>query len=175
MAVLVVLLAPISGRIVGRSGTRWPMVVAGAATAATGVCLAQLTPTTPLIALLGIYLLFGVGQGMINPPITNSAVSGMPPSMAGVAASVASTSRQTGTALGVAVSGVITGAALAQGAGPFTEASHHVWWILAGIGVLITGLGVLTNTGSALRSAERAAALFDAVDRVPAVARAVPR
>lgn len=175
VAVLVVLLAPISGRIVGRLGTRRPMVVAGTATAAAGVGLAQLTPTTPLPALLGIYLLFGIGQGMINPPITNSAVSGMPPSMAGVAASVASTSRQTGTALGVAVSGAIVGAALAQGAGPFTEASHHVWWILAGIGVTIAALGVLTNTAPALRSAERAAALFDAVDRVPATVRSVAR
>ncbi len=171
VAVLVVLLAPISGRVVGRWGTRWPMVVAGTATAAAGVCLAQLTPTTPLPALLGTYLLFGIGQGLINPPITNSAVSGMPPSMAGVAASVASTSRQTGTALGVAVSGALVGAALAQGSGPFTEASRHVWWIMTGIGVTIAAMGVLTNTARALRSAERATALFDSVDHVPAPVR----
>lgn len=171
VAVLIVVLAPISGRIVGRWGTRWPMVVAGVATAASGVWLAQLTPTTPPSVLLGGYALFGIGVGMINPPITNSAVSGMPPSMAGVAASVASTSRQTGTALGVAVSGAIVGSALAQGPGPFTEASRQVWWMLAGIGVTIAALGVLTSTRRAQHTADRAAALFDDIDRVPATAR----
>ena len=42
-----------------------------------------------------------VGFGMMNAPITNTAVSGMPTSQAGVAAAVASTSRQVGSALGV--------------------------------------------------------------------------
>ena len=52
--------------------------------------------------MVAIYLLFGIGIGTINPPITNSAVSGMPISMTGVAASLASVGRQTGTTLGVA-------------------------------------------------------------------------
>jgi len=82
--------------------------------ALAGLSFTWLTPHTPLIALLGVYVLFGLGQGTINPPITNSAVSGMPRSMAGVAASVASTSRQTGVTLGVAVSGSLVGATLAQ-------------------------------------------------------------
>ena len=39
-------------------------------------------PPTPLPALLGVYLLFGIGLGTTNRPITTSAVSGMPVSMA---------------------------------------------------------------------------------------------
>src|SRR5262249_836081 len=63
-----------------------------------------------------------------TPPITNPAVSGMPASMAGVAASLASAGRQTGTALGVAISGTIVGSALAHGGVAFTGAAHSVWW-----------------------------------------------
>ncbi|HTK61248.1 MAG TPA: MFS transporter [Pseudonocardia sp.] len=165
VALLIVVLAPISGRIVGKLGTRLPMVVAGTAMAAAGLALTWLTPTTSLVTLLGIYVLFGVGQGMVNPPITNSAVSGMPASMAGVAASVASTSRQAGITLGVAVSGSIVGTSLAQSATAFTTASHTVWWLTSVLGVLIVGLGLLTTNAAALESARRAAALFEGVDR----------
>jgi hypothetical protein len=48
----------------------------------------------PLPAVLAIYLLFGIFLGAVNPPITtNTAVSGMPRSMAGVAAATASVGR----------------------------------------------------------------------------------
>ena len=60
-------------------------------------------------ALLPAYFLFGIGFGMVNPPITNTAVMGMPEAQAGVAAAVASTSRQVGQTLGVAVAGAIAG------------------------------------------------------------------
>ena len=46
---------------------------------------------------------------MVNPPITNTAIVGMPAAQAGVAAAVASTSRQVGQTLGVAISGAIAG------------------------------------------------------------------
>jgi MFS family permease len=158
VAVLVVLLAPIAARIVGQIGPRVPMVIAGTAMAASGLlALTFLTPTTPVIALLSIYLLVGVGQGMINPPITNSAVSGMPASMAGVAASVASTSRQTGMTLGVAVSGSIVGSTLAEGGIAFTTATHAISWLLFALGLLVVGLGLLTTGRWALGTARLAA------------------
>jgi hypothetical protein len=89
----------------------------------------------------------------------------MPASRAGVAASVASTSRQAGITLGVAVSGSIVGTSLAQSATAFTTASHMVWWLTSVLGVLIVGLGLLTTNAAALESARRAAALFEGVDR----------
>ena len=100
-------------------------------------------PPTPLPALLSVYRLFGIGLGTTNPPITTSAVSGMPVSMAGVAASVACTSRQAGTTLGVAVSGSAAGAAMARGGPAITEAIHTVWWIVAGLGLVIFALGLI--------------------------------
>jgi hypothetical protein len=55
------------------------------------------------------YVILGAGFGLVSPPISNAAVSGMPRSQAGVAAAVASTSRQIGAILGVAVTGSFVG------------------------------------------------------------------
>lgn len=173
VAVLVMALSPINGRIVGARGPKVPLVVAGIALALAALGLTQLTPTTPLAALFGIYLILGIGQGSINPPITNSAVSGMPGSMAGVAASVASTSRQVGVTLGVAISGSIVGVAAAERGAAFTSASHVVWYVVIGLGLAVAWLGFFATSRRALETARRAAALFDDVDR-PSVT-AAPR
>jgi EmrB/QacA subfamily drug resistance transporter len=161
---MIVVLAPLTGRLVGRRGPRLPLVVSGAALALGGGASIWLGPATPLPAVLAVYLLFGIAVGTINPPITNSAVSGMPASMAGVAASLASAGRQTGTTLGVAISGTIVGSALARGGMAFTSAEHGVWWTVLGLGVGILVLALLSTGRWALDTAARAAALFDGVD-----------
>ena len=84
--------------------------------------------------LIVSYLLFGLGFGSINPPITNTAVSGMPPSQAGVAAAVASTSRQIGQTLGVAVLGALAGGGVGAIGPSFSSATHVSWWIVVGLG-----------------------------------------
>jgi EmrB/QacA subfamily drug resistance transporter len=162
---MIVVLSPLTGRLVGGRGPRLPLVVSGAALALGGGASLWLGPTTPLPAVLAVYLLFGVAVGTINPPITNTAVSGMPASMAGVAASLASAGRQTGTALGVAISGSIVGSALARGGTAFTSAAHGVWWLVLGLGLGIGILGLLSTGRWALGTAGRAAALFEGVDR----------
>ena len=124
---LIVVLSPLTGRLVGARGPRLPLVVSGAALALAGGASLWLAPATPLPAVLAIYLLFGIFQGTINPPITNTAVSGMPASMAGVAASLVSTGRQIGITLGIAISGTIVGSTLARGGTAYTNAEHSVW------------------------------------------------
>ncbi len=165
VGVLVVVLSPFTGRLVGARGPRQPLVVAGAALALGGGASIWLGPATPLPAVLAIYVLFGIFLGTVNPPITNTAVSGMPRSMAGVAASLASAGRQTGTTLGVAISGTIVGSALARGGTAYTSAEHEVWWLVVGLGVGILVLGLLSTGCRALGSAQRTAALFDAGER----------
>ena len=124
VGVLVVVLSPLTGRIVGTRGPRLPLAVAGIALALGGGTSLWIGPATPLPAVLAIYLLFGIFLGTVNPPITNTAVSGMPISMAGVAASLASAGRHTGTTLGVAIAGTIVGSA--GGGAAFTTAEHPV-------------------------------------------------
>jgi EmrB/QacA subfamily drug resistance transporter len=160
VGMLIVVLSPLTGRLVGARGPRLPLVVAGAALALGGGASIWLGPATPLPAVLAIYLLFGIFLGTVNPPITNTAVSGMPRSMAGVAGSLASAGRQTGTTLGVAIAGTIVGSALSRGGMAFTSAEHGVWWLVLGLGVGILGLGLLSTGRWALGSAKRAAALF---------------
>jgi hypothetical protein len=126
VGVLIVVLSPVTGWLVGTRGPRLPLVVAGAALALGGAASLWLEPATPLPAVLAIYPLFGIFLGTVNPPITNTAVSGMPRSMAGVAAAMASVGRQTGTTLGVAIAGTIMGSTLSRGGTEFTSAAHGV-------------------------------------------------
>ncbi|MER5640413.1 MFS transporter [Kitasatospora sp. NPDC002227] len=159
MAVMTVAFAPLSGRIVGSRGPRIPLLVAGVSMAAGGLLLTGLTAATPTWQLLTAYTVFGLGFGMLNSPITNTAVSGMPRSQAGVAAAVASTSRQVGQSLGVAVVGsVVTSAVHGPLSTGFAAASHAGWWITTGCGGAVFVLGILTTGRWALRTAERAAA-----------------
>jgi EmrB/QacA subfamily drug resistance transporter len=158
LAVVIGLCAPLSGRIVARWGTRLPLVVSGVGTIAGGLMLTGLTPTTSVGWLMAAYVILGIGFGMVNPPITTAAVSGMPLAQAGVAAAVASTSRQIGVTLGVAVVGSVVASALH---GPlragFTQASHAGWWIIAGCGAAVLLIGLLTSGRWARATATRTA------------------
>jgi MFS family permease len=161
MAAMILIFAPVSGRIVGRSGTRGPIVVAAAAIVAGAAMLTQLSPTTPTGYLIVSYVLFGIGMGLVNPPITNTAVSGMPPAQAGVAAAVASTSRQVGMTLGVAILGAVSGGTLGAAIGPaFATATHAGWWIVVGLGLAIGLLGAVTGGAWARETARRTAERF---------------
>ena len=70
----------------GQRGTRLPLVIGGLGIAAAGFLLLGLDASTPLALVIAAYVVFGLGFGMINAPITNTAVSGMPLAQAGVAA-----------------------------------------------------------------------------------------
>ncbi|GAB3162548.1 MFS transporter [Amycolatopsis stemonae] len=160
VGVLVLVLSPRTGRLVGTRGPRLPLVVAGAALALGGAASAWLGPATPLPAVLAVYVLFGIFLGTVNPPITNTAVSGMPRSMAGVAGSLASAGRQTGTTLGVAIAGTIAGTGTGTAAG--------VWWLVAALGAGVLALALLSTGDRAAVTARRAAALFTELEAGPA-------
>jgi EmrB/QacA subfamily drug resistance transporter len=153
MAAMTALFSPIAGRMVGLRGPRVPLIIAGIGIATCGLLLTTLTASTPIWFLLMTYVIFGIGFGMLNPPITNAAVSGMPRSQAGVAAAIASTSRQVGASLGVAVLGsVVTGRIVGSFASGFAAASHLGWYIMAGGGVAVLGLAFVTTSGWARRT-----------------------
>lgn len=163
MAVMTAVLAPFSGRIVGTRGARLPLVVGGAAIAVSGGLLLTLDVATPLPLVVAAYVAFGVGFGLINAPITNTAVSGMPVAQAGVAAGVASTSRQVGTALGVAVLGSLVSAQLgASGVAGFAAAARPAWAVVIGCGLLVLVLGLASTTPWAQETARRTAERFAA-------------
>ncbi|MEA2481819.1 MAG: hypothetical protein QOJ07_3741 [Thermoleophilaceae bacterium] len=158
IALMTVILSPISGRMVGRSGPRRPLVIAGIASSVACSMLVDIGPGTPLAWLVAAYAVFGIGVGFVNAPITNAAVSGMPREQAGVAAAVATTSRQFGQAIGVAIVGAIvaSGAGSSTGAG-LSAATHPAWWTLASLGATVLVLGLLATGSRATESARRTA------------------
>lgn len=166
MAVPTFLCAPLSGRLVGSRGPRLSLLIAGCAMTASAVLFAAFEAETSNVTLFLGYVLFGVGFGFVNAPITNTAVSGMPRAQAGVAAAVASTSRQLGQTLGVAV----IGAVLASGVGSssykdaFVSAARPGWWIIAACGLVVLVVGALTSGRWARRTAERAAERLESAE-----------
>jgi EmrB/QacA subfamily drug resistance transporter len=182
MAAMTAICSPLSGRIVGGRGPRLPLIVAGLALTASALTLTRLGDHTSTGSLVVSYLLFGLGFGLVNAPITNTAMAGMPRTQAGVAAAVASTSRQVGQSVGVAVIGSAVVSALV---GPlrlgFAQASHVGWWLIAGCGAAVLGVGLVTTGRWARRTAEGVAAEFrpDGADPetppgTPATTPAVP-
>ncbi len=154
MAAAMLVASPVSGRILASRGTRLPLVIGSLALIASGLLLTTITSTTSDLLLFVAYLLFGTGTGLINPPITNTAITGMPPSQAGVAAAVASTSRQVGATLGVAVLGALAGGDMIKQLGPsFATATHTSWWVVVGIGCVLLVGAFVTTTPWALRTA----------------------
>jgi EmrB/QacA subfamily drug resistance transporter len=157
-AAMMIVFAPISGRLTGHFGARPSMCIGGFAVLVSGLMLTNLTPGTTAPFLLGAYAIFGLGFALVSPPIANTAVAGMPPAQAGVAAAVATTSRQVGLTLGVAVFGAIVG----DGPGGMTgrryaHATHAGWWTVAALGLTVATLGYLTTTKWASGTAQRTA------------------
>lgn len=156
MAATLFVFARISGQLVGTRGPRLPLVLSGPPLAIGGLMLARLTADTSILYLCVAYVIFGVGCGLVNAPISTTAMSGMPLDQAGVAGAVASTSRQVGSSLGVAV----TGSMVALGTGAtFVGASHAAWYVLAACGAAVCLLG-FASTGewaraTATRNGER--------------------
>lgn len=148
--------APVSGWLVGRTGARTPML-AGAASLTVGsiLLLTLLGPTSPLTLFVIAGMCVGASMGLINTPISNTAVSAMPPERAGVAGATASTSRQVGQALGVAVLGACLNAGIGAGE-PFTTAARCGWWIMLACGAGLCVMAVACETVRAQRSARRA-------------------
>jgi EmrB/QacA subfamily drug resistance transporter len=152
--------SPLSGRLVGRYGARPSLLTSGLLITAASAMLAFLTATTPVWVIVIIFAVYGAGFGMVNAPVTEAAVSGMPQDRAGAASAVTSTSRQVGVGIGVALCGSLAGAALSGNTVQFTDAARPLWWVSIGLGLCIVALSVVSTSPRAYRSAERLAPLI---------------
>ncbi|MFF8279205.1 MFS transporter [Streptomyces lateritius] len=170
MAAMTLVFAPLSGRLVGARGPRPSLLIAGTAMATGALLFAAFEAETSDPLLFTGYVVFGLGFGMVNAPITDTAVAGMPRAQAGVAAAVASTSRQIGQTLGVAV----VGAVLAAGVGSvshtdgFVEASRPGYWTITGCGLCVLLVGAVTSGAWARATAERTVRRLEAEGVRPA-------
>lgn len=150
LAAATIIAAPVSGKLMGSRGPRTPLLIAGSALAAGAAMFLMIGTTTALAWLVVPYVVFGAGYGMLNAPINDTAVSELPDDQAGVAASMVSTAKQVGAALGVAVVGTMlvsgTGGDLTAG---WADASTQVWMLLTASGLVIVALALCMRPGLA--------------------------
>lgn len=156
---MMIAVAPVAGRLVARRGPRAPLMLAGACTAAGAAILLVLKPDTGYPVLAMAYLLLGAGFGLVNPPISNAAITGMPASQAGVAGAIASTARQVGNTLGVAImgsmidSGTSDPARLSINPAQFTDHTRAPWILTIGCGLACFLIAAICTGQSAQRIA----------------------
>jgi predicted MFS family arabinose efflux permease len=98
---------PASGFIVGTRGPRGVLVGGMLALGAGVGVLALMAEDVALGWLLAAYLVVGIGYAVLSAPVSTVAVSSMPRDQAGVAAALASSGRNIGIVLGIAVLGAI--------------------------------------------------------------------
>lgn len=164
--VVIAAVAPLSGRLVGRRGARLPLVSAGVFLTAGAAMLMAVKPGTSYIYLAGAYLLIGLGFGSVNPPITNAAVSGMPLSQSGVAAAVASTARQVGSVLGVAVLGSVVSSQMHSRLARLVAGAHLSPAVRAQLDKADVGAGGFSGTGLPARAAHLVGQTFTSATHV---------
>src|SRR6202034_653096 len=128
-------------RSTGGHGPRVPLVASGVLTAAGMALLLGLSPGTSYLQIAIALAVLGAGLGLVNPPITNTGVSGMPPAQAGVT---------TGVRAGMK-SGQTHAAAL-------SAATHSPWALALACGLGVAVVGYLTTTARAHASAAAALA-----------------
>ncbi|GAA2545538.1 MFS transporter [Winogradskya consettensis] len=141
--------ANLSGRLVASRGARLPLTLGGALLATGAFLLVPVTGHTGSGYLLAAYAIFGLGAGLVSPPVTTTAVSGLPPDQVGVAGALAASARQFGISIGVAVTGSIVGSA------DFIAAGHVAWAILGACGLVALTLGFISTSSWARAAAAR--------------------
>src|SRR5688572_17993079 len=108
MSLMLMIVAPISGRLSDRIGARW-ILTTGLTLMTLGIVLitSRVSTTTTWQPLLPALLVTGAGMGMTFAPMTAAAMSRVPPRIAGSASGILNTSRNIGQLLGIAVLGSV--------------------------------------------------------------------
>jgi EmrB/QacA subfamily drug resistance transporter len=107
LALTLAVVAPISGSLADRVGSRW-LAPGGLAIACLGlVLLSQLTATSSIADIIWRLVVIGIGQGLFQAPNTRAIMSAAPRTEQGEASGILSTGRVIGQSLSVAVAGVV--------------------------------------------------------------------
>jgi EmrB/QacA subfamily drug resistance transporter len=107
MTLLIILVAPIAGKLSDRVGSRW-LMGAGMTLVSISLLLYQRVGLhSTFWTLLPAMLLGGVGMAMTMSPMTAAAMSSVPVDKAGVGSGVLNSFRQLGGSLGIALMGAI--------------------------------------------------------------------
>ncbi|HXG75744.1 MAG TPA: MFS transporter [Gaiellaceae bacterium] len=107
MTVLIILVAPVAGRMTDRFGSRWFLTVGMTLVGAQLVYFSQLGPDATFWTLLPALLVGGVGMASTMTPSAAAATRSVSVDKAGVGSAVLNASRQVGGSIGIALMGAI--------------------------------------------------------------------
>ncbi len=127
-----VVISPLSGRLIARFGAR-RLMTAGMAFGVAGLLvLTQLGASSPYGLLLAGYLLFGIALGFVYAPMSTAAMAAMPPGKVGIASGVLAMDRVLAGTIALAVSGAVFHA-LQDGGDSFSASVAGSTWILVAL------------------------------------------
>jgi EmrB/QacA subfamily drug resistance transporter len=118
MSLMLMFVAPASGRLSDRIGARW-ILTTGLTLVTVGILFitSRVSMTTNWRTLLPALIVTGTGMGMTFAPMTAAAMSRVPPRISGSASGILNTSRNIGQLLGIAVLGSVLQSRLGLHAG----------------------------------------------------------
>jgi EmrB/QacA subfamily drug resistance transporter len=104
---MVVIFAPIAGKLSDHVGSRWLMAGGMSVVAICCLLLSTVTLHSSFWHMLPAFILGGLGMSFVMTPMSAAAMGAAPVDKAGVASGVLNTFRQVGVALGIGIMGAI--------------------------------------------------------------------
>ena len=147
---MVVIFAPIAGKLSDRVGSRWLMAGGMAVVSVCCLLLSTVTLHSTFWHLLPAFLLGGLGMSFVMTPMSAAAMGAAPVAKAGVASGVLNTFRQVGVALGIAITGAIvanrSAVAAAGGASPPEAFVHGLTFAMRVSAAICFGAAIVAGT-----------------------------
>jgi MFS family permease len=165
MTVMIILLAPVAGKLSDRFGSRWPVAFGMTLISTSLVVDATFQVDSNFWDLLPALLLAGVGMAFAMAPTTAAAMGSVPVDKAGVGSAVLNSMRQVGGSLGIAIMGAIVASYVhVQPPDPrardqFVQGFHHA--VLFGAVITFVAVIVAVTTLRKYRHEGEAHAAFE--------------
>lgn len=163
MTVMVILVAPVAGKLSDRHGSRWLMVTGMVLLSAQLVYFSQLGADATFWTLLPALVVGGIGMAMTMTPTSAAAIRAVPVEKSGVGSAVLNAMRQVGGSLGIALMGAIMAheAGSRQTPEAFLDGFEQALLVAAAIafvGSIVAGALVRSHAGETHAPAEAGAA-----------------
>ena len=106
-AATMMVVAPLSARVVERLGTKRVVLIGLTLVIAGLLLLSTIAADSPYPVVISYFMVMAAGMGMTMAPATEAVMGSLPRAKAGVGSAINDTTRQVGGALGVAVIGTV--------------------------------------------------------------------
>ncbi|MBA2568540.1 MAG: DHA2 family efflux MFS transporter permease subunit [Actinobacteria bacterium] len=150
MTILIVVLAPIAGKLSDRIGSRWLMGAGMALVSLSLLLNTRLDAASSFWDILPPLMVGGAGMGLAMTPTTAAAMGSVPVDKAGVGSAVLNSMRQVGGSLGIAILGAIIASYITveppdpRAQAQFLGGFHTALYVAAAIALVGALVAVLT-------------------------------